>query len=167
MTERYGTTAGFKVYHNERGNVATIADLTDTEIDSSILVASEWIDNTYRNLWPGEKLGQRKQIRDWPRSSAFDVNKDPIDYDTVPIEIERATYEAALKNAVSPGSLSVDFTPSRYQIVSVEDAIFVQYRTFTQAADIQTRFTIIDNILSVLLSGGNSLSPLSGLVKRV
>lgn len=167
MTETYGTVVDFKTYHNSRGNATTIVDLTDVEIESALLVASEWLDNTYRNLWDGEKFGQREQIRDWPRSSAFDANKDPIDYKTVPVEVERATYEAALRQATSPNSLSVDWTPNKYDKVSVDGAIFVEYRTFTEASDTQTRFAIIDNILSVLISGGNSVSSLSGTVVRV
>lgn len=167
MTEQYGTVEGFKTYHTDRGNAVAIVDLTDTEISAANLIASEWLDGTYRNMWPGEKFGQRDQIRDWPRSSAYDVNKDPIDYETVPIEIERAVYEAALRQAISPGSLSVDWTPNKYNRVAVEGAISVQYRSFAEAGDVQTRFAIIDHILSVLISGRNNISSLSGLVGRV
>jgi len=167
MTETYGTIAAFKTYHTERGNATSISGIADDDITRSLLVASEWVDNVYRNMWSGEKVGQRDQIRDWPRSSAYDVNNDIIDYTTVPAEVERATYEAALRQATTAGSLTLDWTPNKYNRVSVDGAVSVEYRTFAEASDTQTRFNIIDHILSVLLSGTSNLSSLSGRVARV
>jgi len=167
MSENYGTLQGFKDYQSGRGNSTTIADLDDSQIETALLIASEWLDNIYRNMWSGEKFAQREQIRDWPRSNAFDFNKDPVDYKTVPVEVERATYEAALRQALNPGSLSVDWTPNRYNRVAVDGAITVQYRNFIQASEVQTRYAIIDQILSVLISGRGNVSELSGMVTRV
>lgn len=167
MSENYGTLQGFKDYQSGRGNSTIIVDLEDSQIETALLIASEWLDNTYRNVWPGEKFGQRGQVRDWPRSDAFDFNKDPVDYKTVPIEVERATYEAALRHILNPGSLSVDWTPNRYNRVSVDGAISVQYRNFIQASEVQTRYAIIDQMLSVLISGQGNVSDLSGRVTRV
>ena len=82
----YGTNQAFKEYHTTRANDVT--GIVESKITAALLVASEWLDNKYRSLYPGYKVGQREQIRDWPRYSAYDVYEDIIDSDTVPAEIE-------------------------------------------------------------------------------
>ena len=159
----YGTLAGFKTYHDARGNVYSTLD--DAQISAALLVASEWLDASYREAFPGCKAGQRAQIRDWPRTDAYDVNDDYLDYLVVPDEVINATYEAALRQGITPGSLSVDFTPNKYKKSSVDGAVFVEYMQYSYAEESQTKFMIVEEILSNILSGGNS-SNLSGSAVR-
>lgn len=158
----YGTAAGFTTYHTARGR--DVSAYTTGEIEISLLVASEWIDGSFRHMWGGEKVGYRDdQVRDWPRSYVYDSDGFLVDPATVPTEIEQATYEATLRHLTDPTVLSPDYTPTRYKRVAVEGAINVEYRNL-DASSAQQQFLVIGNILSRLL-GGSGNSSLSG--KRI
>lgn len=164
MPDVYGSVAGFQTYHQERGR--DITDYDDGEITAALTVASEWIDATYKAGWPGIKVGFREQIRDWPRTGGFDINGDNISSDSVPIEVEYATYEAALRQLQSPGSLSVDFKSSKYTSVAIEGAVRVTYAD-RSATDVQLQIMSVDQILYPILTGYGSVSGLSGATSRV
>lgn len=166
MPDFYGTAQGFRDYHEARGrNVDGFDD--DPEVEAGLLVASEWLDARYGSSFPGTKVGMRSQTREWPRNSAADRDGYVIPADAVPVEIERATYEATLRQLAAPGSLSVDWTPSKYKRASVDGAVSVEYAGFSMAMDAQTRFTVIDEILAPILSLDRGSSMLSGRACRV
>lgn len=161
----YGTIAAFKDYHISRGRSVTGYD--DDEIEAAKLVASEWVDARGRGAFPGTKVGQREQVREWPRVGGTDANGYVIPANGVPFEIDAATYEATLRQLVAPGSLSIDWTPPKYKRVSVDGAVSVEYASFAFAADAQTRFSIIDDILAMVLTRHGTGSIYSGAVSRV
>ena len=107
MAEGYGTNVGADTYHAARGNAAWASKTSDQKT-AARLRGSEWLDNRYAARFPGYKVERRDQEREWPRYDAFDVDGNPIDYDEIPIEVEYASYEAALREAVKPGSLDPD-----------------------------------------------------------
>lgn len=169
--EHYGSVQGFKEYHIKRNNEVP-ATLDDDEILSALIVASEWIDNNYGNLFVGWKTGGFLQDRQWPRISATIVQKMNVytfPKDAIPFQVEYAVYEAALRQAVAPGSLSVDYTPGKYKKVAIEGAVSVEYAGFAFASDAQTVYPIIDMWLSVLLdpSAAGNFSVYSGATTRV
>ena len=157
----YGTETGFNTYHTMRGT-----DVTDaTLVEEALLVASEYIDNAYRSSWPGYKTGEREQVRDWPRSEAYDANGDWLDSAVVPIEVENATYELALKHLSDSTALTKDYTPPKYTRARVEGATDVNYAMYGSASDVQTQFLQVAKILSnVVASSGTST--LSGRATR-
>lgn len=160
----YGDVAGFKSYHDARNH--DIAGLDDDDIAASLLVASEWIDAKYRSLFSGTKVGGRDD-REWPRENAMDIFGYAIPDSVVPNEVLKATYEAALRDGMKPGSLSVDFTPGKYKQVAVDGAVSATYAGYSSASDVQSQFAIIDEILAPLLAAdGGDRSALSGAVTR-
>lgn len=163
----YGTAAGFTSYHTARGtDVSAYTD--DAVIEAALLVATEWIDAKYRSSFPGLKTYDRSQVREWPRYDAVDIYDQIITAGTIPIEVEQATYQAALKQLLTPGSLSIDWVPQKYKSASVDGAVSVTYMQYDTADDIQTRFKLIDEILAPLFSGYQSTgSRLSGFSSRV
>jgi hypothetical protein len=168
MADFYGTAAGFRAYHTARGRELIVADDDDAEINAKLLIASEWIDGKFRASFGGSKVGQRAQVREWPRNGAMDRDWYSIAADSVPVEAINATYEAALRELVTSGSLSIDWTPGKYKRVSVDGAISVEYASFDSVADIQTQFAIIEQIIAPILNGrGGNLSGLSGAITRV
>lgn len=164
MMPFYGSPDGFRTYHSARNR--DVSQYTDDKINGALLLSSEWLDNRYRNSFPGWKVGMRAQVREWPRYSAFDVYGWSIPSDSIPPETENATYEAALRDLVAPGSLSVDWAPQQYRRATVEGAVSVEYNIFGSAFDVQTRFMVIDEILSGILTGSGNVSPLSGSACR-
>lgn len=166
MADFYGTVDGLKSYLNARQ--IDVSAFDDDDISAALLVASEWIDAVYGSQFSGTKVGQRDQVREQPRNAQIDVYGYSVSSDSVPREVENATYQAAYRQLNSPGSLTLDYTPGKYKSVAIDGAINVQYATFNSAADIQTQFTIIDQIIAPLLTGDNgNFSNLSGYVARV
>lgn len=115
----YGTRAKADAYHLERGNSAWAG--TDAAKDSALVRGTDYIDGRYRwrltsgrwqSMFPGERTAGRTQAREWPRTGAEDYDGNEIPDDETPIEAEHATYEAALRELVEPGSLSPDYVPS-------------------------------------------------------
>ena len=160
----YGTVAGFRAYHIARGRNTDEWD--DDEVEAAKLIASEWLDGRYRGQFPGLKVGQRAQVREWPRNGGVDRDGYAIPAGSVPAEVENATYEATLRQLATPGSLSVDWTPPKYKRASVDGAVSVEYAMFAGAADVQTRFIVIDDILATILTGCGDTSSLSGATAR-
>lgn len=171
MADFYGTIQGYKDYHTTRGRATEIATQDDTEIQAALLVASEWIDAQYRSVWISTgttKVGQRAQIREWPRYAFVDAYGYAVPSDSVPIEVNNATYEVALREVITPGSLSQDFTPAKYKSASVDGAVSVTYNTDISATDVQIEIPVIDGILAPLLGfeGVGNMSAMSGRVVR-
>jgi hypothetical protein len=163
--QHYGDETGYRAYHTARGR--DVENDEGTAILSSLIVASDWIDGTYRSMWPGTKVGGREQIRDWPRYGVVDINGQPVPSDVPPVEVDNATYEAAYREIANPGSLSMDYTPSKYKRVSIDGALSVDFAGFNSAADMQTQYTVIDQILYPILgTSATSNSKLSGEVRR-
>jgi len=167
MADLYGTAAGFRSYHTARGRSVTAYD-DDVEVEAKLLVASEWIDAKFRMSFGGTKVGQRAQVREWPRNGAMDRDCYSIPSDGVPLEAINATYEAALRELVTPGVLSVDWTPNKYKRVSVDGAVSAEYNSFDSAADTQTQFLIVEQVIAPILAGSRgNMSALSGAITRV
>lgn len=171
MADFYGTEAAFTDYCEAR-QYDIPAGAVSEDILAALLVASEWLDARYVPVWLASgtfKTGGRAQVREWPREGYVDVYGYPIDPNSVPREIENATYEAALRQLVNPGSLMVDYTPGKYKQVSVDGAISVTYADFNGAYDVQLDVPIIDGIIAPLVNGfpGANLSGLTGHVYRV
>lgn len=169
MKYALATVAGFTAYHTARGRDVSGAAFADADdVEASLLVGSEWLDGKYRSLFSGLKINGRAQIREWPRNGAVDVYGNAIAADVEPVEIVNSVYEAAYKDRITPGSLSLDWTPGRYKRVAVSGAVSVEYADFNSVHDLQTRFAIIDQILAPILTGALAdHSALSGGVSRV
>ena len=167
MADFYGNTAHFRAYIDSR-NYDIPNTTTDPDIEAALLVASEWLDNTYRSYFRSLKTGGRAQIREWPRIGIVDMYGYPIGNNEIPREIIQATYELTIRQIKIPGSLTVDYTPGKYSQVAVSGAVSVTYASFNSAYDVQTQMPIIDSILAALLfDDGQKLSGLSGDAVRV
>lgn len=165
----YGSAAGFITYHEGRGK--TIPGTWDTErIEQALLVASEWLDDMYDNLWYGYATDGFEQERKWPREVAK-TNTFPQYVFTntqIPNRVVSATYEAAFKECTAFGSLNVDFTPNKYNSVSIDNALSVEYAKNQTIQDVQVQIRIIDSLMQPLIDPSNegSKSSLSGASNR-
>lgn len=162
MPEFYGTVEGFRAYHAARDKTLAVRD--DDEVEADLLIASEWLDARFRSSFGGLKLGGREQVREWARSSAYDIHGNLIS--GIPHEVENATYEAAAIQGAAPGSLSVNFTPGRYKSASIDGAVSVEFASFNSAADIQSEYAIVSEILAPILTGRGASSSLTATSSR-
>lgn len=158
----YGTATGFTDYHTARGR--DVSAYTAPQIEIALLVASEWLDGAFRDRWPGFRYEGRTQTRDWPRSWVADTAGYPIEANVVPVEIENATYEMALRHLQDDTALLVDHTPNKYRRVGIDGAVSVEYAAL-DAHSAQKQFPVLGHILGRLLAanGGSMLS--SGITR--
>lgn len=167
----YGSAEDFVTYHEARGRTIP-GTWDDSYIESALLVASEWLDNRYDDLWTGYAVDGYEQVRKWPREVAT-TNTFPqsiIPNTVIPERVEHATYEAAFREATTPGTLLSDFAPQKYKSVRVDGAISVDYNlSLAQAWDSQVEIPVIESLMLPLLDpeGQGTFSSLSGKSERV
>lgn len=155
----YGTVAGADAYHLARGNAGWTG--TNSEKEAALMRGSDYVDGRYRShcggvwssLFSGTRTAGRAQPREWPRSGATDYEGSEIADDAIPIEVEFATYEAALRELLNPGSLSPDYVASQLVVKEKVGPIEVQYSDPSKNDNNPTRpvVTAIDEILAPLL----------------
>lgn len=167
MAELYGTANGADLYHQQRGNYAWIDVTKDiTDRDAARLRASEYIDSAYRASFPGYKTGLRAQLREWPRTGAYDIGGQTIDANTVPLEIEEAVYEAALRELATPGSLNPDYDPSQQARREKVDMLEIEYTAPHGPNSVRPIISIINAIIAPVLTG-DVKSSVSGRAERI
>jgi len=165
----YGNASLFKMYHQVRSR--EISDSwSDELIEGALLVASEWLDNKYGELFYGQQTGGYLQERQWPRESAY-TNTLPsyvFASNEIPTKVTYAAFEAAYRELSEAGSLQVDYTPSEFKSVKVDGAVAIEYAGINQASEIQKQIMIVEQLLTPLLdtrkAGANSM--LSGSTTR-
>lgn len=165
MADFYGTFAGFQAYWLARGTAVTA--YLQPAVEAALLVASEYLDMSYRNGFSGRKIGLRAQVREWPRSGATDINWYPIPVDAVPIECEYATYEIALRQLQAPGSLLTDgVNGALIKSASVDGAVSVTYANVSGIDDMQLSIPAVERIMAALMTASrvSSLSHSTTLV---
>ncbi len=160
----YGTLAGANAYHTARGN--THWNGSDAHKTAALVRATDYIDVTFRDQFPGEKTGLRTQEREWPREWATDVDGEAIGVNEIPIEVINATYEAALRELVTPGSLMPDITLGKQiKSASVDGAVSVEYAGTTGVQGMVPTVLAVGGILARILTG-YARSSLAGTAVR-
>lgn len=147
----YGTLTKANDYHSARGNDDWTGD--NDALETALLRGSEYIDHNFRSSFPGYKAGLREQTREWPRDWAYDYENNAIPSDEVPIEVEQASYEAALRELTSPGSLFPDFTPGQQTKREKVGPLEVEYTSPQGLASAKILVTRILGILHPVLTG--------------
>lgn len=156
----YGTVAGADAYHLASGNAAwtgtndaKLAALVRGSQYADTLALCKRKNGSVYTRFGGVKAAGRDQLLAWPRIGAYDVDGTPIPDDVVPIEMEHATYEAALRELVQPGYLSPDYVPA--QVIKREkvDVLETEYMGAGAVADNpqQPVATLIRGIIAPLL----------------
>lgn len=157
----YGTDAGFTAYATARG-LTTVGAATESDRDTARLRASEFIDGRWGNSFIGYRAGGRDQVRAWPRSFATDAEGWTIQADEVPDEIERATYEAAIRELATPGSLTPDITNAERVTARSESVGSISESvTYAEGGGVEAQrpiLTILDQILARLIVSGSFAS---------
>jgi hypothetical protein len=143
--ESYASVAEFKTYHANIGNDVTL--ITDTTIEQLLRRATQYMVAVYRSRWQGRRT-LSTQALDFPRYDVV-VEGYSVESNIVPLEVKNACCELALK--ANSATLLADQTQK--VIREKVDVIEVEYSEFSPS---QTRYSQIDNLLSVFLSSANS-----------
>ena len=150
----YGTLAGWRSYATSRGNGApALAD--DAAADAALLRASAYIDGLYGRRFSGRPTGGASQEREWPRTGAVDYYGQSLDAGTIPDRVVSASYEAAILELASPGSLTVTLTPDQRKVLTkvdkIEWEIIARGKAGVGFADATPTSTLIEGLLWPLL----------------
>lgn len=164
MPDYYGTISAADTYHSDRGNTTWTGDNTVKGV--AMLRGSDYIDLAYKASFPGVKTDSRDQLREWPRVGAADVEGIALDTEAVPDEVVKASYEAALRELVSAGSLLPDFTPSAQKKSVTVDVIKIEYNAPHGVQSVLPVIPLIRGILAPILTG-RVVSGLAGKAVRI
>lgn len=103
--DSYATLEDANAYFTDRAIAAWTG--TDAAKEAALRRATTYLDNQYRGKWVGIRYAETQALA-WPRVDGFrgyaggvtcplfDVDGFEIAYDSVPLQIRRATFEAAL-----------------------------------------------------------------------
>ena len=154
-SESYVSVADAEAYAADHG-LAFSGEVADQE--AALRRATSWVDATYRGKFPGQRVNGRSQALEWPRSYAKDAAGNDVDSATIPAEIQSATIEAAVRELATPSSLSPDVVPGQIKTLTAVEGIQWEANPSGVGADGQKPvLTVIDGILSGLLSSGNGM----------
>lgn len=104
----YGSDAAADTYHADRGNTAWAALSAEARRQARVR-GSLYVDSQMPVLrLPGVPT-DAAQTDAWPRTGASDIWGNAIASGVVPLRVEYATYEAALAEALAPGSLTPSY----------------------------------------------------------
>lgn len=158
MADFYGTIEGADEYLAGRGREEW-ADQEPEVKTAALRRASTYIDALGRQrldgggfltLFPGRKVGGRAQELEWPRAGAVDYSGEAIDAGSVPIEVERATYEAAIREVLAPGGLRPDYVPARTIKSEKVGLSGIETEFALTAGDVNLAQPIVSAILDIL-----------------
>lgn len=146
----YVTLEEAQSYNDNHGNSVWGETSPDDAKIVALIRGTSYIDTRYGTLFNGRKKNGRAQALEWPRVGASDAAGQEILPDEVPVEIKRATIEAALRELQEPSSLQPDYTQSSRVVREKVDVLEVQYSDDSTLSEIPT-ITVIDDLLSSLL----------------
>lgn len=157
MPQIYGSIAGADAYALSIGNTAWGLLSTDAKnaalVRGSLYVDSynrRYLDGDFKCWWQfiGGKTGGWAQEREWPRSGV-----DGLPDNVIPVQIEYATYEAAIREGTNPGSLNPDI--DRTSLVKSEkvDVLQITYAVSdnANAGSLMPVIPAIESLLSAFL----------------
>jgi len=134
----------------------TLASTDDDTIEAALVRATAAIDGGYRMSFPGYRVQGRDQALEWPRLAAYDYEDILIDSTSVPDEIVQATCEAAIRELTDPGSMTPDLERGGFIRRMKAGSVEIEYGGNNN----QTDYTIIDGIMSKIIGGTVSTSPM-------
>lgn len=140
----YGSEAGLEAYAESVG-----MEVPAGSAIAALTRASLWIDGRYGRRFAGVRTGGYAQVLAWPRTGAVTVDGFAVPEGVTPDAIAYATYEAALRQLASPGSLSPDYLASEQVVREKVGPIEVQYADVSKAgaSAYAPVFSTIDDLL--------------------
>jgi hypothetical protein len=147
--ESFGAVAGADAYHSDRGNTDWTG--TDEVKEQALRRASTFLSEGF--AWKSWPVNGRDQGLAFPRAVFTDNNGYTVS--GLPKEIVLATYEIALRELVTPGAMTPDYTPSERLASASVGPISVSYDlSRTDAESARPVLLIVKGIIGPLLAGG-------------
>ena len=107
--EAYISVADADTYHTAYTGSSDWSGATDSVKERVLRRGAQVMDNTYILRWKGDRTN-RTQTLDWPRTSVEDTDGFIIDSNVVPVEVQRANAEYALREITEANGIIPDVT---------------------------------------------------------
>jgi hypothetical protein len=158
--ESYATVAFADGYALTYMGSTTWGDLDEAVKENWLRRGAAYLDRKYNGRWSGVRVS-RGQSLDWPRWDVMDDDGYIVLSDTVPVEVQKANVEAAVR-LFNGGDLEPDTAVGESGVVSKTERmdVFSESTVYAGSGNTQPRVTVIDNLLYQLLES-------SGGMKRV
>lgn len=140
----YGTDAEFNAYVASMG----VTLPPGVNVAAARLRASVWLDSKYESRFPGTRTDGFTQDRAWPRTGAQTRSGVPIPPDVVPLAVVYASYEAAIREAKLPGSLSPDYVAGQVIKRKKVGPLEKEFAVSGTIADVTPVIGVIDGMLT-------------------
>lgn len=144
--EAYCSVAFADAYHASRGNKAWAGAVAARE--AALRRATDFMTQTCAERWKGERVSMHQAL-DWPRYSVV-VDGYELDADSVPVAIQRACAELALRALTQPLAPDLD-----RQVA--EETIDVITTVYATGARESKKWTAAENLLRPYLMGTNGV----------
>lgn len=157
--ESYVSAADADAYHAARGNAGWTG--AEAAKEAALRRATEYLDGAYRSRWQGLAVTAEQGLA-WPRRNVW-FNVGWLRSDFVPVQVERACCECALRELQSPGSLAPDLVPGERVVSETVGPLEVEYAD-NGGSDVASPLvlTAVDRLLAPVLRSAAA----AGLVLR-
>lgn len=145
--EAYISVADATTYFAARGVAAWAALASDTIREQLLRKATEYMSQTFRQQWNGVRV-YSTQALDWPRAGVC-VDGYAVDSDVVPVEVQRACAELALKANTADLLADLEQAVIREKIGPIETE-------YAPGSSPNKRYVAVDRMLRPYLSGGDA-----------
>ena len=95
--DAYVSVADADIYHASYNGSTDWSGATTAAKEMAIMVATQYIDNTYGSAWKGTRTGSVQSL-DWPRAGVQDQNGFVQASDELPNKLKQAAAEVALRH---------------------------------------------------------------------
>lgn len=153
-SDSYVTLVYADAYHAAMGGTTWTG--VDALKEAALRRATAWMDGRYGPEWPGYRTNGRSQALDWPRYGVTDQEGWGVLSDAIPTEVQKATAEAALRELVTPGSLSPDYVAADQVKAESVGSISVTYTGIAGAAGSRPVLTVVAEILAPLIGSAGA-----------
>lgn len=149
--DAYYSLSGVQAYWDAVGYDYITDGYTTAQQENAIRRATQWIDGEFGDDFQGTRTGLRTQALMWPRTGHVDYEGNTVSSDEIPVEIEKATAEAAWRELVVPDSLTPDFVRGDQNKIERVAVIMVEKRLAESVSDVKPILTVVNGILFPLL----------------
>lgn len=154
----YGTVAGFRAYHTDRGRAVTDTDLTDAVVQQRLILGTDYIQTRWAGQFKGWPTNEDQGLH-FPASGLCDRYNRAIANDAVPTNVEHAAYEYAFRaSADLYNEPTVDATGGKVTGIRRKVGPLETETTFAEGTAITTIRPIpaADRLLTEFLIGGGN-----------
>ena len=152
--DSYLSVADADTYHTAHGNPAAWSSASDADKEEALRLATQYIDVVYGRRFSGTKLAATQALR-WPRNGVYDDEGQLLDNDSIPVRVEQATAELALRQ-LGADLLPDEAEPGDIKKEKVKVGSIVEETEYVGGKSQTARFSKVELLLADLIgSSGN------------